>query len=430
MRVGIRVLGCPKNTADCEILAAVLKRRGHEIVRSAEEADLIVIDTCTFIEDAKRESIDTILDFAYYKNSRKDLKIAVKGCMVQRYYEELKREIPEVDLWIGVAPPKVVADALENLRDSVEDPRPVYEDYEHFDLEDVPYSYVKIADGCDRNCTFCTIPSFKGRYRSRTRESIINEIKNLVDNGKKEIVLVSQDSTAYGRDLYDSYDITDLLRDISRIPGDFWVRVMYLHPDYVDERIISTILDLDKVVPYFEMPVQHGSDRILKRMGRVRKRRELEEVFNKVRDLSDEATIRTTAMVGFPGEKDEDFQQLLDFLESVHPDRVGVFLYSDEEGTAAHTFKDKVDIDIAKEREEIVSSLIVDLMLQSNERWIGKKLRVLTENYDGEIVGRSWMDAPEIDGYVHLNREVEPGKFVEVEISGAQECCLEGRIIG
>ncbi len=205
---------------------------------------------------------------------------------------------------------------------------------------------------------------------------------------------------------------------------------MYLHPDYVDERIISTILDLDKVVPYFEMPVQHGSDRILKRMGRVRKRRELEEVFNKVRDLSDEATIRTTAMVGFPGEKDEDFQQLLDFLESVHPDRVGVFLYSDEEGTAAHTFKDKVDIDIAKEREEIVSSLIVDLMLQSNERWIGKKLRVLTENYDGEIVGRSWMDAPEIDGYVHLNGEVESGKFVEVEISGAQECCLEGRIIG
>ncbi len=430
MRVGIKVLGCPKNTADCEVLAAVLRSRGHEIVRSAEEADLIVIDTCTFIEDAKRESIDTILDFVYYKNSRKDLKIAVKGCMVQRYYEELKKEIPEVDLWIGVVPPNDVADALENFRDSVGDPRPVYEDYEHIDLEDVPYSYVKIADGCDRNCTFCTIPSFKGRYRSRARESVLREVEKLVESGKKEIVLVSQDSTAYGKDLYEDYGITDLLRDISKIPGDFWVRVMYLHPDYVDEEIIKAILELGKVVPYFEMPVQHGSDRILKRMGRVRGRRELEKIFNTIRDLSDEATIRTTVMVGFPGEEDEDFQQLLDFLESVHPDRMGVFLYSDEEGTVAHTFEDKVNIEIAKEREEIVSSLIVDLMIQSNERWVGKKLRVLTEEYEGEIVGRSWMDAPEIDGYVILDGKVDPGEFVEVEIFRAQECCLEGRIIG
>lgn len=430
MKIGIKILGCPKNTADCEILAAVLKRRGHEIVESAEEADLVIIDTCTFIEDAKRESIDTILDFVYYKKSKKDLKIAVKGCMVQRYYNELKKEIPEVDTWIGVAPPNVVADAIGDLRDRVFNPNPVYENHEHLSLEKTPYSYVKIADGCDRNCTFCTIPSFKGRYKSRTKESIIKEVGNLVSNGKKEIVLVSQDSTAYGKDIYENYEVTDLLRDISRIPGDFWIRLMYIHPDYISEKLINTILDTEKVVPYFEIPVQHGSDKILRRMGRLRRRRELENIFKTIRDLSGEATIRTTVMVGFPGESEEDFQQLLDFLETVHPDRMGVFLYSNEEGTVAYTFRDKVDIEIARERQEIVTALSWDLMLLSNERWIGKKIRVLTEEDSGEVVGRSWMDAPEIDGFVELDRKVDPGKFVEVKVEGANDCCLEGRIIG
>ncbi len=430
MKIGIKVLGCPKNTADCEILAAVLKRRGHEIVESAEEADLVIIDTCTFIEDAKRESIDTILDFVYYKKLKKDLKIAVKGCMVQRYYKELKEEIPEVDTWIGVVPPNVVADAIDDLRDRVFNPNPVYENHEHLSLEKTPYSYVKIADGCDRNCTFCTIPSFKGRYKSRTKESIIKEVESLVSKGKKEIVLVSQDSTTYGKDIYDNYEVTDLLRDISRIPGDFWIRLMYIHPDYISEKLINTILDTEKVVPYFEIPVQHASDKILRRMGRLRRRRDLENIFKTIRDLSGEATIRTTVMVGFPGESEEDFQQLLDFLETVHPDRMGVFLYSNEEGTVAYTFRDKVDIEVAKEREEIVTALSWDLMLLSNERWIGKKIRVLTEEDSGEIVGRSWMDAPEIDGFVELDRKVDPGKFVEVKIEGANDCCLEGRIIG
>lgn len=430
MKIGIKILGCPKNTADCEILAAVLKRRGHEIVESAEEADLVIIDTCTFIEGAKRESIDTILDFVYYKKSKKDLKIAVKGCMVQRYYNELKKEIPEVDTWIGVAPPNVVADAIGDLRDRVFNPNPVYENHEHLSLEKTPYSYVKIADGCDRNCTFCTIPSFKGRYKSRTKESIIKEVGNLVSNGKKEIVLVSQDSTAYGKDIYENYEVTDLLRDISRISGDFWIRLMYIHPDYISEKLINTILDTEKVVPYFEIPVQHGSDKILRRMGRLRRRRELENIFKTIRDLSGEATIRTTVMVGFPGESEEDFQQLLDFLETVHPDRMGVFLYSNEEGTVAYTFRDKVDIEIARERQEIVTALSWDLMLLSNERWIGKKIRVLTEEDSGEVVGRSWMDAPEIDGFVELDRKVDPGKFVEVKVEGANDCCLEGRIIG
>ncbi len=429
MKIGIKVLGCPKNTADCEILAAILRKRGHEIVKSAEEADLVIIDTCTFIEDAKRESVDTILDFVYYKNSRGDLKLAVKGCMVQRYYRDLKKEIPEVDLWIGVVPPERVAEAIENFQDAVGTPEPVYLDSDHFSLDEKPYSYVKIADGCDRNCTFCTIPSFKGRYRSRPKEVILEEVRKLVEVGKKEIVLVSQDNTAYGTDIYGFQSLPQLLRELSKIPGDFWIRVMYLHPDYINDEMISTIAEGEKVIPYFEIPIQHASDRILKRMGRVRKRRELEKIFSKIRSY-DDTTIRTTVMVGFPGESEEDFQQLLDFIELVHPDRMGVFSYSDEEGTVAHTFKDKVDPDVVEEREEVVLSLIPDLVSSSNERWLGRVVKAVVEEEEGIRVGRSWMDAPEIDGFIELRGEAKLGEFVKVEISRVYDYYMEGRIVG
>ena len=430
MKIGIKVLGCPKNTADCEVLAAVLKKRGHEIVRSAEEADLVLIDTCTFIEDAKKETIDTILDFVYYKEERKDLKIAVKGCMVQRYYEELRKEIPEVDLWLGVLPPGEIADAIEKMEDRVKDPEPVYHDTDHFDLEEKPYAYVKIADGCDRKCTFCTIPSFKGRYRSRRMEEIVEEVRKLVSSGKKEIVLVSQDSTAYGTDVYGKQSLPDLLREISRIEGDFWIRVMYLHPDYLTDEIIDSISNTEKVVPYFEVPVQHGSDKILKRMGRTKKRKELEELFERIRSSSKDATIRTTVMVGFPGESEEDFEKLLDFLETTRPDRMGVFVYSDEEGTIANKFPDKVDREIALEREEIVSALIPELLIESNERWVGRVVKALVERDEGTLIGRSFMDAPEIDGFIEIEGDVEEGKFVDVRIESVHDYYMEGRIVG
>jgi ribosomal protein S12 methylthiotransferase len=430
MKIGIKVLGCPKNVADCEVLAAVLKKGGHEIVKSAEEADLVLIDTCTFIEDAKKETIDTILDFAYYKKSRKDLKIAVKGCMVQRYYDELKKEIPEVDLWIGVLPPTEIARAIESLSDKVEDPNPVYEESDHDDLEEKPYAYVKIADGCDRKCTFCAIPLFKGRYRSRSAQSIITEVENLVKSGKKEIILVSQDNTAYGTDIYKKQYLPELLKHISKIDGDFWIRVMYLHPDYLTDEIINAIANTEKVVPYFEVPVQHGSDRILKRMGRIKKRKELENLFEKIRSSSKDATIRTTVMVGFPGESEEDFQELLDFLSVSHPDRMGVFVYSDEEGTVAAGFEDKVEKEIAHEREEIVASIIPDLLSSSNERWVGRTVRALVERDEGRLVGRSFMDAPEIDGYIEIQGEAKEGEFVEVKIMESYDYYMEGRLIG
>ena len=427
MKIGIRILGCPKNTADCEILAALLKKRGHELVKDAAQADLVLIDTCGFIEAAKRETIDTILDFVYYKKSRRDLKIAVKGCMVQRYYEELKKEIPEVDLWMGVLPPREVVKAIEKLKDNVKSPIPVYEDTDRFDLEDKPYAYIKIADGCDRNCTFCAIPLFKGKYKSRPIEILVEEAKKLLEMGKKELVLVSQDSTAYGTDLYGFQALPDLLKGISKLKGDFWIRVMYLHPDYLTDEIIEAISSVDKVVPYFEVPIQHASDKILKLMGRIKKKKELLKLFERIRNASYESTIRTTVMVGFPGETEEDFQELLDFIEKIHPDRMGVFVYSSEEGTVASTFKDKVEEDLAKEREEIVFSMALELMGQSNERWLGKRIKVLIED-DG--VGRGITDAPEIDGNIMIKGNAKVGEFVKVLIKKTSDIAMEGEVVG
>ena len=426
MKIGIKILGCPKNTADCEILAGVLRRRGHTIVSRVEEADAVIIDTCTFIEKAKVESIDTILDFVEYKEERGDLKVFVKGCMVQRYYEELKREIPEVDGWFGVAPPERIAQSLERGIDLVSDPDPVYEYGDRFDLEGRVYSYVKIADGCDRRCTFCSIPLFKGRYRSRRMEDVHKEVKDLLRSGKKEIVLVSQDNTAYGVDLYGRQALPDLLEELDSIEGEFWIRVMYLHPDYLDERTIDAICGLPKVVPYFEVPVQHGSDHILRRMGRVKKSEELVKLFERIRECP-ESTIRTTVMVGFPGEREEDFERLVEFVEEIHPDRMGVFVYSDEEGTIASGFEDKVEEEVAKEREEILTALAVDMIQRSNEGLVGKTLEVLVED---EGVGRGKMDAPEIDSLVLIEgREARTGRFLRVEITGLEDLDMKGKVV-
>ena len=431
LKVGIKVLGCPKNIADCEILAGLLKKKGYQIVKSAEEADLVIIDTCTFIEDAKRETIDTILDFVYYKEKRKDLKIAVKGCMVQRYYKELKKELPEVDMWFGVVNPVEIAEAIEKEMDVVKkEPFPIYDSYNRENLEDTPYAYVKIGDGCDRKCTFCAIPLFKGRYRSRSIDIVKKEVEELVNSGKKEIVLVSQDSTAYGTDIYGEQSLPTLLYELNRIKGDFWIRVMYLHPDYLTDKIVHAISSLEKIVPYFDVPIQHGSDHILKRMGRIKKRDELTELFEKIRASHKDATIRTTVMVGFPGEREKDFEDLMDILEKIHPDRMGVFVYSDEEGTVASKFEDKVKEVVAKEREEIILKLTIDLMRKSNERFIGRKVKAIAECEDEEVHLRSFFDAPEIDGYIIVNEKITPGDFYYVKITDVSELCTEGEIIG
>jgi ribosomal protein S12 methylthiotransferase len=406
MRIGIKVLGCPKNEADCDVLEAILRSKGHEIVYNVDEADIVVIDTCCFIEDAKRESIDEILDFIEYKK-RKPFFLCVKGCLVQRYASQLVEELPEVDAWYGVLSPYRLAEALEKkVRFLVEEPETVYECAPRSKFSS--YAYVKIADGCDRSCTFCAIPAFKGRFKSRSIESIEAEVRELVQNGVKEIVLVAQDTTAYGIDLYGKPSLPKLLRALDSLEGEFRLRVMYMHPDHFDEEILSSFCDSRKVLHYFDLPVQHGSDEVLVKMGRMKKSEELLEMIFSIRRALPDAAIRSSVIVGFPGEKEKNFEELLEFLKVAKFERLGCFIYSDEEGTVASELQDKVDEEIAKERMEEVLSLQAELAKESLSRFVGEELEVLversTKNY---YVARSHLDAPEVDGIVQVRKDVD-----------------------
>jgi ribosomal protein S12 methylthiotransferase len=406
MRIGIKVLGCPKNEADCDVLEAILRSKGHEIVYNVDEADIVVIDTCCFIEDAKRESIDEILDFIEYKK-RKPFFLCVKGCLVQRYASQLVEELPEVDAWYGVLSPYRLAEALEKkVRFLVEEPETVYECAPRSKFSS--YAYVKIADGCDRSCTFCAIPAFKGRFKSRSIESIEAEVRELVQNGVKEIVLVAQDTTAYGIDLYGKPSLPKLLRVLDSLEGEFRLRVMYMHPDHFDEEILSSFRDSRKVLHYFDLPVQHGSDEVLVKMGRIKKSEELLEMIFSIRRALSDAAIRSSVIVGFPGEKEKNFEELLEFLKVAKFERLGCFIYSDEEGTVASELQDKVDEEIAKERMEEVLSLQAELAKESLSRFVGEELEVLversTKNY---YVARSHLDAPEVDGIVQVRKDVD-----------------------
>jgi len=374
-------------------------------VYNVDEADIVVIDTCCFIEDAKRESIDEILDFVEYKK-RKPFFLCVKGCLVQRYASQLVEELPEVDAWYGVLSPYRLAEALEKkVRFLVEEPETVYECAPRSKFSS--YAYVKIADGCDRSCTFCSIPAFKGRFKSRSIESIEAEVRELVQNGVKEIVLVAQDTTAYGIDLYGKPSLPKLLRVLDSLEGEFRLRVMYMHPDHFDEEILSSFRDSRKVLHYFDLPVQHGSDEVLVKMGRMKKSEELLEMIFSIRRALSDAAIRSSVIVGFPGEKEKNFEELLEFLKVAKFERLGCFIYSDEEGTVASKLQDKVDEEIAKERMEEVLSLQAELAKESLSRFVGEELEVLversTKNY---YVARSHLDAPEVDGIVQVRKDV------------------------
>jgi len=433
MRIGIKVLGCPKNEADCEILAGLLKKRGHEIVRDVENADVVILDTCAFIEDAKQESISEIFEFVDYKlSTRRSFKLIVKGCLVQRYGRILREEIPEVDGWFGVIAPERLVEALERGENYLvpTTPEVVYSFSHRCSLDNRPYSCIKISDGCDRGCTFCSIPSFKGKFKSRKIEDILKEARYLIESGKKEIILVAQDTTGYGIDIYGNQALPELLRSLNSLEGEFWIRVMYLHPDFLTQDIIETMCSLEKVVKYFDVPIQHASDEILKRMGRMKKSEELMELFERIRKACPNAVLRTSVIVGFPGEKDEDFEKLMEFVTYVGFDKLGVFVYSDEEGTVAHGFSDKVDKEVAEERKERLLLEQADISFEKLNRFLGKELvAVLEDRENGFMVGRVWMDAPEIDGVIYLEGEGRIGDFVKVRVEEHDEYDMKGVIL-
>ncbi|MBO8160413.1 MAG: 30S ribosomal protein S12 methylthiotransferase RimO [Thermosipho sp. (in: Bacteria)] len=427
MNFYIEILGCPKNEADCAILKAKLKKYGHTIVDDLEEADGIIIDTCGFILESKKESIEEILLNIERKKYDANFKVFVKGCLVQRYGKELMKEIPEVDGWFGVVSPEKIAKYIGKKNIILNSPESIYDFEDRID-EDKQYAYVKIADGCDRACAFCTIPLFKGGFKSRKIEDIVNEVRVLVERGKKEIILVAQDTTGYGVDLTGKQMLPDLLKALNEIDGDFWIRVMYMHPDHINEKIIEAF-SYPKVLKYFDIPVQHGSNKILKLMNRTRNVKQLKQLISDIRNRYKDAIIRTSIIVGFPGETEKDFEKLLKFVQEVRFDRLGAFLYSDEEEAASYQLDEKVPEEIAEERLNELMDIQSEISFENNAKLIGKVFDVLFDEEEyGVLIGRTYMDAPEIDGNVFVKGNLGKG-FYKVKIISADTYDLEGILV-
>jgi len=430
LKLYFHVLGCPKNEADVAIAKGLAVSRGHTVVESLQDLGddgIVVVYTCGFVEAAKRESIEEILTLA------QEYRVIGVGCLVHRYCDELKRELREVDGLIGMVTPGHLVELLERgiMFYKPLDPETIYVDTTRCPVTRV-YEYVKIADGCSRKCSFCAIPFFKGAFRSRPMEVIVEEVRKLLDFGVKEIILVSQDSTAFGVDLYGEPRLPELLGRLSRLSGDFWIRVMYLHPDHINDEIIDAIALSDKVVPYFDLPVQHGSDKVLKLMGRKRGRRELEKLVESIRSRDREAVIRSTVMVGHPGEGEKEFLELLEFLDNCKFDRLGVFRYSEEEGTVSATLNEKVDENVASDRLEEVMKRQALISSVRNKALLGKQFRVLVESrYNGVYIGRTYRDAPEVDGVVMVkaNGKMEIGRFINARIVQCDDHDLEAVVV-
>ncbi len=420
MKVWIDVLGCPKNEADSSAITALLIKRGHKIVEKPTQADVVIINTCGFITSAKEESVNEIFKMLNYKK-----RTIVHGCLVQRYSKELRDGIPEVDAFLGVVNPEKVVEAVEDPRDFVSDPAPVYE-FMGRSCDDKPYAYLKIGDGCNRRCAFCAIPLIKGSLRNREITDVVEETKELIAMGKREIVLVSQDLTQY-RD--GDKGIVELMKELDKIDGDFWIRLLYLYPDGVNDELIDFVKHSRHFLHYFDIPIQHASSKILSAMSRNPNVNELRSKFLKIRDSMDDAILRTTVMVGFPSESDNDFKELLNFITDVEFDRLGAFIYSEEEGTDACSIEPKVSKQVAQKRYDNVMKIQREISLKRNKEHVGKTFKTLVEGVEGEFYyGRSYMDAPEIDGYVHFSskKHLKTGDLVNVKIEDCEFYDLEG----
>ncbi|HWW77868.1 MAG TPA: 30S ribosomal protein S12 methylthiotransferase RimO [Pyrinomonadaceae bacterium] len=447
-KVGFISLGCPKNLVDSEVMMGRLKQEGYEITSDAAEADTLVVNTCGFIDAAKKESVDAILEAARLKSEGKCQRLVVAGCLVERYREELRAEMPEVDAFIGTSQLgdiTTAADSRVNTRSLPVLPIGNQTATYLYD-ESTPrvlatpghYAYVKIAEGCDRPCAFCFIPQMRGHFRSRRFGSVVAEAKQLAEAGVKEIVLVAQDSSRYGEDLGERDALAHLMRELCRLDGVEWVRVMYTYPTHISDAFLDVLAEEPKAVKYLDMPLQHASRNVLKLMKRGGDRASLERLIARVRRTVPGIVVRTTFITGFPGETEEDFEELLAFVKSVEFDRVGVFTYSDEEGTPAFELPDKVDPKIARRRRDRLMRAQSRISLKKNSARVGQTVRVLFEGASEETdllwQGRTETQAPDIDGCVLINDAPEgftpePGQFVNVEITEAQEYDLVGRIV-
>ncbi len=446
-KVGFVSLGCPKNLVDSEVMMGHLKQNGYQITSDAEEAETVVVNTCGFIDSAKKESIDAILEAARLKTDGRAKRLIVAGCLVERYRDELKAEMPEVDAFIGtnqindiltVCNPATNVRSLPIVQLGNQSATYLYDESTPRVLATPShYAFVKIAEGCDRPCAFCFIPQMRGHFRSRRFGSIVAEAHQLAEEGVKELILVAQDSSRYGEDLGKPDALARLLRELARVDGIEWVRVMYTYPTHISDAFLDVLAEEPRAVKYLDMPLQHASQNVLKLMKRGGNRRSLERLIERVRRRVPGIAVRTTFITGFPGETEDDFAELLGFVKSVEFDRVGVFTYSDEEGTPAFALAAKVDARTAAGRRTALMKEQRRISRRKNKARVGEVVRVLFEgeSKESELLwqGRMETQAPDIDGCVLINDVPDgvlpvPGDFVNVEITEAHEYDLIGRI--
>ena len=434
--VFISTMGCSKNLVDSEMMLSILKKHDIAKTESIEEADIAIVNTCGFIESAKEESINEILNIAEYKKTGNLKYLIVTGCLSQRYYEQLKEELPEVDAFLGTTSFELIyqtIDALEHGKaESViyDTSYKIQMNSERELLTESYTAFIKIAEGCDNFCTYCIIPKLRGNYRSRKIEDVIKEAESLAKQGVKEIILIAQDTTKYGLDIYGKKEIARLLRELNKIEDIEWIRFLYSYPEDIDKELVVAVKECEKVCDYFDMPIQHISNNILKKMNRKTDKAHIESTVEMIRKHLPDATIRTTLITGFPGETAEDFGQLLDFVNTAEFDRLGVFSYSKEEGTPAAIMEDQIDENIKEERKNQIMQAQQKISFEKNQKILGKTLKVLVEEIEEEGIytGRSCKDAPEIDGlvYIHTNISHNSGDFVNVKIKDAMEYDLIG----
>ncbi|MBQ7920281.1 MAG: 30S ribosomal protein S12 methylthiotransferase RimO [Lachnospiraceae bacterium] len=439
MKILFVSLGCDKNLVDTEMMLGKLLDKGYEFTDDENQADIIVVNTCCFIGDAKEESINTLLQMAELKKSGQIKALVAAGCLAQRYKEEIQQEIPEVDVIIGTTAIESIVEALDEVFEGEQHNH--YEDLNAKPLTGVNrvvttgghFAYLKIAEGCDKHCTYCIIPKVRGNFRSVPMESLVEEAKQLADKGVKELILVAQETTLYGKDLYGEKSLHKLLHELAKIPGIFWIRILYCYPEEITDELIQTIKNEPKVVKYLDIPIQHGADSILKRMGRRTNQKQLRDMIEKLRQEIPEICLRTTLITGFPGETQEDHEELYNFVDEMEFDRLGVFTYSQEEDTPAAMMEDQIPEEVKEFRQQELMELQQEIAFEKAQDMVGSILTVMIEGKvaeDDVYVARTYRDAPNVDGYLFLNTTANlmTGDLVKVLVTDSNEYDLVGEI--
>ncbi len=432
-------LGCDKNLVDTEQMLGMLVQKGYTITDDENEADVVVVNTCCFINDAKQESINTLLEMAQLRENGSIKALIATGCLSQRYQDEIQKEIPQVDAVVGTTAIDAIVDVLDEVlkgqkQNHIEDINrlPLF-DKKRVVTTGGHYAYLKIAEGCNKHCSYCIIPKVRGKYRSIPMENLLEEARNLVALGAKELIVVAQETTLYGIDLYGKKALPELLHRLCEIDGLFWVRILYCYPEEITQELIETIRTEKKVCHHLDIHIQHASDRILKRMGRHTTKQELVSIISKLRELVPDICLRTTVITGFPGETPEEHEELLAFVDEMEFDRLGAFIYSAEEGTPAALFADQIDEKIQCERQAQIMELQQEIAFEKAENSIGSELLVMVEGFlpdEHVYVARSYKDSPTVDGlvFIQTDRELLTGDFVHVKITGSYEYDLIGEL--